>query len=87
MLDRAVGNLVIEAARDEGEQIVAQIVEAGIEQDQHPDPGAQCIKCRERLVRHHLVDEQLKEDRHRQSDQVHHQRRNDDVAHQTAFGK
>ena len=52
MLDRAVGDLVIETARDEGEQIVAQIVEAGVEQDQHPDPGAQRIQCRERLVRH-----------------------------------
>ena len=87
MLDRAVGDLVIEAARDEGEQIVAQIVEAGVEQDQHADPGAQRVKRRERLVRHHFVDEQLKEDRHRQSDQVHHQRRDDDVAHQAALGK
>jgi hypothetical protein len=87
VLDRAVGDLVIEPARDKGEQIIAQIVEAGVEQGQHPDPGAQRIKCRERLVRHHLVDEQLKEDRHRQSDQVHHQCRDDDIAHQAALGK
>src|SRR5580704_18500821 len=55
MLDRAVGDLVIEAARNEGEQVIAQIIEAGVEQDQHPDPGTQRIEGRERLVRHDLV--------------------------------
>ena len=56
MLDRAVGNLVIEAARDKGEQIIAQIVEAGVEEDQDADPGAQSVEGRERLVWHDLVD-------------------------------
>jgi hypothetical protein len=39
MLDRAIGDLVIEAARDEGEKIVAQIVEAGVNSIKTPTPA------------------------------------------------
>jgi hypothetical protein len=85
MLDRVVGNLAIETPRDKGEQVVAQIVEAGVEQDQHADSGAQRVQCRKSLVRHHLVDEQLEKDRHRQPDHMHRQGRRDDVAHPAAL--
>ena len=87
VLDRAGSDLMVELAGDEGEQIIPQIVEAGVEEDQHADPGAQGIKRREGLVRDHLVDEQLEEDRHRERDQVHGQRRGHDVAHQGALGE
>ena len=87
MVDRGERDRAVELARDERQEVVAQIIEAAVEQDQQRDPGGDCVQGRESLVRHDLVDQQLEEDWHRQRDQVHRQGGDDDVAHQPPLGE
>ena len=82
MIDRCERDCAVELSCDEREQIVAQIVETAVEQDQDHNAGSNRVQGRESLVRHDLVDEQLKKDRYRQRDQIHRERRDNDVAHQ-----
>src|SRR5215831_2064733 len=60
MIDRCERDCAVELSCDEREQIVAQIVETAVEQDQDHNAGSNRVQGRESLVRHDLVDEQLK---------------------------